>query len=187
MDRTDQPQPLVRWTSALEQATVLDRAVQAVKPTVTAAFGTGRRGSVLRGDWLGHAVHPVLTDVVVGTWISASVLDLLGGRGSSEAAQKLIGTGLLAAGPTAWTGWAEWSVTGQREQRVGVVHAATNAVAIGVYAASWVARQRGRHSTGARLALVGTAVSGLGAYLGGHLAVARDVGSHHPFYDETAP
>jgi hypothetical protein len=51
-----------------------------------------------------------------------------------------------------------------------------------VYAASWVARRRGRHGTGARLALLGAAVSGAGAYLGGHLAAARKVGSHHPGY-----
>ena len=72
---------------------------------------------------------------------------------------------------------------GPREKRVGLVHAVTNALAIGVYAASWVARKQGRHRTGARLALAGAAVSGVGAYLGGHLAVARDVGSHHPAYD----
>lgn len=28
---------------------------------------------------------------------------------SSASAHRLIGTGLLAAGPTAWTGWPEWS------------------------------------------------------------------------------
>ena len=139
---------------------------------------------MLRGEWLGHAVHPMLTDVAIGTWTSASVLDLLGGPDSSAAAQRLIGTGLLAAGPTAWTGWAEWSAAGSRDKRVGLVHAVTNAVAIGVYAASWLARRRGRHGTGARLALAGAAVSGAGAYLGGHLAEARKVASRHPAYDE---
>ena len=81
---------------------------------------------MLRGDWLGHAVHPVLTDVVIGTWTSASVLDLLGGPDSTAAAQRLVGAGLLAVGPTAWTGWAEWSTAGPREKRVGLVHALTN-------------------------------------------------------------
>ena len=63
---------------------------------------------------------------------------------------------------------------------MGLVHAVTNGVAIGVYTASWIARRRGRHASGAKLALLGAAVSGVGAYLGGHLTEARKVASHHP-------
>lgn len=178
---------IVRWTRGLEEATVLDLPVNALEPFIRAWFGSGRRASVLRGEWLGHAVHPPLTDVVLGTWTSASVLDLFGGTDSSASAQRLIGTGLLAAGPTAWTGWAEWSAAGARDKRVGLVHAVTNGVAISVYAASWFARRRGRHRTGARLALAGAAISGVGAYLGGHLTEARKVASHHPAYDDAPP
>ncbi len=174
---------IVSWTRRLEEATELDAPVQALEPAVGALFGTGARGAVLRGEWLGHAVHPILTDVVLGTWGSASLLDLFGGSDSTASAQRLIGTGLLAVGPTAWTGWAEWSAAAPRDKRVGLVHAVTNGVAIGVYTASWIARRRGRHGAGARLALAGAAVSGVAAYLGGHLAAARKVGSHHPAYD----
>jgi hypothetical protein len=176
------PPGIVRWTKRLEEAQGLDVVVRAVEPTVQAAFGTGARASVLRGEWLGHAVHPVLTDVVIGTWTSASLLDLLGGRDSSGGAQRLLGIGLLAAAPTFWTGWAEWTTAGQREKRVGVVHAVTNGAALSAYAASWLARRRGDHGRGVRLALAGAAVSGVGAYLGGHLAMARNVGSHDPAY-----
>jgi hypothetical protein len=187
MDVDRQTPWIVRSTMRLEQASALDRPVGAVQPTITAVFGTGTRGSVLRGDWLGHAVHPLLTDVTIGTWISASLLDLLGGSDSSAAAQRLVGAGLLAAAPTAWTGWAEWSVVAPREKRVGLVHAVANGVAIGVYAASWLARVRGRHGTGARLALAGAAVAGGSAYLGGHLTAARKVASHHPAYEDAPP
>lgn len=187
MNPTERTPRIVRWTLRLEEATALDRAVHTLEPRVQAWFGTGTRASVLRGDWLGHAVHPLLTDVALGTWTSASLLDVLGGPDSSVAAQRLIGTGLIAAGPTAWTGWAEWSAAGSRDRRVGLVHAVTNAAAISVYAASWIARRRGRHGTGARLALAGAAVSGVGAYLGGHLTEARKVASRHPAYDEAAP
>jgi hypothetical protein len=184
MNPTKRSPAIVRWTLRLEEATALDRPVQALEPSIRSAFGTGRRASVLRGEWLGHAVHPLLTDVVLGTWTSATVLDLFGPRDSAAAARRLIGTGLLAVAPTAWAGWAEWLATGQREKRVGLVHAATNGVAIGVYAASWVARRRGRDGAGVRLALAGAAVSGVGAYLGGHLTEARKVSSHDPAYDD---
>src|SRR4051794_15266755 len=184
MNPIGRPPALVRATLGLEDATALDGPVQALEPRIRAWFGTGMRGSVLRGDWMGHAVHPVLTDVVIGTWTSASVLDLFGGPDSSAAARRLVGTGLLTVGPTAWTGWAEWSAAGGREKRVGLVHAVTNGLAIGIYTASWVARLRGRHDAGARLALVGATVAGVGGYLGGHLAVARRVGSHHDAFGE---
>ena len=186
MDPIERLPRIVRWTLRLEETAALDRPVQAVEPSIQAVFGTEPRASVLRGEWLGHAVHPLLTDIVLGTWTSASLLDLVGGPDSSAAARRLIGAGLLAAGPTAWTGWAEWSAAGPREKRVGFVHAVTNAVAIGVYAASWSARRRGRHGTGVSLALAGAAVSGVGGYLGGHLAAARKVGSHHPAFGDPA-
>jgi len=51
--------------------------VRAIEPAIKTVFGSGRRGWVLRGEWLGHAVHPLLTDVALGTWTSASILDLL--------------------------------------------------------------------------------------------------------------
>ncbi|MFZ1287983.1 MAG: DUF2231 domain-containing protein [Candidatus Phosphoribacter sp.] len=179
------PPRIVRWTLGLENLTALDRPVQALEPVAQTLFGRGARGSVLRGEWLGHAVHPLLTDIVFGTWASATMLDLIGGPESAPAARKLIGTGLLAAGPTAWTGWAEWSEVGPREKRVGLVHAVTNGAVIGAYAWSWIARRQGRHGSGVRLALVGAALSGVGSYLGGHLTEARKVASHHPAYDES--
>lgn len=186
MTTIEQPPALVRWTLRLEEATALDGAVRALEPSIRSAFGTGARGAVLRGEWLGHSVHPPLTDVVLGTWTSATLLDLFGGRGSSAAAQKLVGVGLVAVGPTAWAGWAEWSAAGQRDKRVGLVHAVTNAVVIGLYTGSWLARRKGRHGFGVRLALVGATLSAVGAYLGGHLTEARKVASHDPAYD-TAP
>jgi hypothetical protein len=184
MNSVERPPTIVRCTLRLEDTTVLDVAVQALEPTIRTVFGTGTRASVLRGDWLGHAVHPLLTDLVLGAWTSASVLDLFGGTESSASAQRLVGTGLLAAGPAAWTGWAEWSAAGPRDKRVGLVHAAINGLAIGLYVASWAARRWGRHGSGARFALAGAAVSGVGGYLGAHLSSARKLGSRHPAYGD---
>ena len=67
--------------------------------------------------------------------------------------------------------------------RSGLVHAVTNGPAISLYAASYLARRQGRHGRGVGLGLAGAAVSGVGAYLGGHLAQARKVGSRHPAFD----
>ena len=182
-----QPVPaVVRWTERLEQTEALDGPVQAIEPTITSVFGSGTTGWALRGEWLGHALHPLLTDITMGSWTSATVLDLVGGPASAPAAQRLVGLGLLTAAPTAWSGWAEWSATGTRDKRVGLVHAAGNALAATAYVASWVARRSGNHRLGAVLAIGGAGASGAAAYLGGHLAVARGVGSKHPAFDDPA-
>jgi hypothetical protein len=183
MTTSDRAPAHVELTLRLEEAQGLDPVVDAISPTIRHVFGSGARGAALRGDWLGHALHPLMTDLVIGSWTSASLLDVLGGPDTSKAAQRLVGIGLLAFGPTAWTGWAEWSEAGPREKRIGLVHVATNAVAAGVYTASWRARRQGKHVKGAVLGLAGAGVSGAGAYLGGHLAIARKVGTHDPAFD----
>lgn len=185
MATTPAPPMFVRLTKRLEDATVLDGPVQTLESPIRTAFGSGTRGAVLRGDWLGHALHPVLTDVVLGSWLSASVLDLTGRGQWSAPARTLVGTGLVAFGPTAWTGWAQWSDAGPREKRVGLVHAVVNALAVATYATSWIKRRQGRHDAGARLALLGVGICSVGGYLGGHLAAARKVSTHHPAWGDT--
>jgi uncharacterized membrane protein len=182
MSASEQPSALVRLTLGLEGASVLDAPVRALEPGIRALFGSGPRGAALRGEWLGHTLHPVLTDLTLGLWTSASVLDVVGGAESAKAAQRLLGTGVLTFFPTAWSGWAEWSQIGTRDKRVGLVHAVTNGVAVSLYASSWLARRRGERGRGVRRALVGAAVGTVGGYLGGHLAQARQVGSHDPAY-----
>ncbi|QIX27121.1 (2Fe-2S)-binding protein [Nocardioides sp. JQ2195] len=183
MSSLDQLPVLVRLTRRLEDAEALDGPVHALEPKVRRLFGSGARGRVLRGDWLGHALHPLLTDFVIGSWTSATVLDVVGRGRWPDAARTLVGTGLVVVGPTAWTGWAEWSEAGPTDKRVGFVHAVSNGVAIGLYASSWIARRRGNQRAGARRALAGAAVASAAGFLGGHLAVARKVGSRHPEFD----
>ncbi|QNN53887.1 DUF2231 domain-containing protein [Nocardioides mesophilus] len=176
---------LVRWTERLETSDALDAPVRALQPLADALLADPTRADALRGMWVGHAIHPVLTDVPIGTWTSATVLDLVGGESARGAACRLIGVGILAALPTALTGVAEWGETGVREKRVGVVHAVGNSMALGLYSASWLARRRGNHRRGKRLALAGAVVLSGGAYLGGHLTEVRKVSSYHPAYDHT--
>jgi uncharacterized membrane protein len=176
--------PTVSWTRRLEDLAALDPVVRAIRPLTDALVADPARRDLLRGAWLGHAVHPVLSDLPIGFWTSATVLDLVGGRGARPAAQRLVGLGLLTAGPTAITGWAEWNASGPREQRVGVVHAVTNATAVGLFAASWRARHRGQHLKGAAIGLVASSALGVGGFLGGHLVSARKVGSRHPAFED---
>ena len=74
---------------------------------------------VLRGTWLDHPVHPMLTDLPIGFWTSAWVLDIVGGKKDRDAARRLIGAGVLCAVPAALTGAADWSDTEGASRRVG--------------------------------------------------------------------
>ncbi len=171
---------LVALTRRLESSSALDPVVGAARPLAAALVSDPWRRDALRGAWLGHALHPLLTDLPIGLWTSALTLDLVGGPSARPSATRLMGLGILAAVPTAVTGWAEWSGTGPREERVGVVHAASNIVALSLFALSWRARRRDAHVRGRVLGLAASSALGLGGYLGGHLVSARKVSSRHP-------
>lgn len=168
-----------RAAVSLENDDRLDSVVTTMA-RFTAPLDDSASGSALRGEWMGHALHPSLTDVPLGLWTAASVLDFFGGSDARPAAQRLLGIGLVAAAPTAAAGWAEWTRVQRPAQRVGITHAALNVAAIGLYAGSWAARRGERHRVGAALAVAGAGVASAAAYLGGHLAAARGVSSRHP-------
>lgn len=167
---------------ALEQDTRLDPVVDTLG-RLTAPFGRQAARAALGGDWMGHALHPSLTDLPLGLWTATTVLDLFGGSAARPAAQRLLGIGLLSAAPTAASGWVEWHRTERPVRRVGVVHAALNVTAIALYTSSWTARRRDRHGVGTALALAGAGAAAAAGYLGGHLASARKVSSRHPAFD----
>lgn len=184
--RADRPL-LVRWTRQLEAARGLDGWDKPLRSVATALNSPAQVRGLLQGRPVGHAVHPVLTDLPLGCWTSGTILDLVAGRGGRRPAQQLTGIGLLAAVPTMVTGLSEWAETSAGNRRVGFVHAAANVVAFGLYTGSWAARRRGRHSVGVALGLAGGATAAAGGFLGSHLALARNVGSRDPAFSTTAP
>ena len=142
-------------------------------------IGPGALKDALSGTWLGHALHPFLTDLPIGTWTSAAVLDVLGGEESAPAAERLVGLGVAAALPTALTGMTEWADTQRSDKevrRIGVVHAAANTVALACFAASFAARRAGKQRQGKLLGFGGIAALTVGGHLGGHLSYAKGVG-----------
>ena len=162
-----------RLAERLAALSALDPVADRLAATWRSALGDGPRREVLRGSWMGHALHPLLTDIPIGTWSSSAILDLIGGRASRQAADRLLVVGLLAAGPTAVTGWSDWTDASEAEReisRVGIVHAVSNVAAIGFFTASVAARRASERARGRRLSLAGLAALGVGGYLGGHLS-----------------
>ncbi|MDP8976515.1 MAG: Rieske 2Fe-2S domain-containing protein [Actinomycetota bacterium] len=167
---------LHRLLKRVEHNPALEPLAERLAGAATAALGRGRARNFLSGTWLGHALHPVLTDFADGAWMAGSFLDLFGPRGAAPAAQRLVGFGLLAAVPTGLTGMAEWAGTDDNERRVGLLHAGTSTAAFGLYACSYLARRRGKHLEGVVLGLAGGVVAFIDGYVGGHLSLVLGVG-----------
>jgi nitrite reductase/ring-hydroxylating ferredoxin subunit/uncharacterized membrane protein len=171
----------------ITQLTQLDAPAKRLGKAVRAVIKPGPLKNALSGSWLGHALHPMLTDVTIGSFTSAVALDWLGGEESEPAAERLIGLGLLSAVPTVASGYSDWAdteVANDAVRRVGIVHAVTNFTAASLFAASWLARRRGDHGRGKALALAAGAAMGGAAYLGGHLTLAEGVGVDHTAFED---
>ena len=168
---TDHGTVALRAARALESASALDWAAEALVRLYKPFFKRfPRLTAALHGEHLGHAAHPLLTDVPIGFWTAASVLDVVGGRRARPAADDLVGLGVLAFFPTATAGWADWSVSDQAVRRVGLVHAIANGAAVVVYGTSWALRKTDRRGAGVALSLGGLGLITVAGYLGGHMA-----------------
>lgn len=177
--------PLEPLVKRLESAEGLDAIGQTFGKAVRDNLGSGQLKDLLSGTWLGHAVHPMLTDVVIGSFTSASLLDLLA-PGAEEASERLIAVGLLAYLPTAAAGandWADSEAVDDGVRRIGLVHAGCNAVGATLYAASWRARRSGARRFGALLGFAGMGVMAAGGYLGGYLSLSQGVGPAQTVFD----
>ena len=169
----------------IERQEWLEPLADRLQRTLVAAFqsggATGRRmRDFLHGTWLGHPLHPVLTDVPLGAWTVATVLDLSGGRNSRDrAADAAIGVGLAGAVGAAVTGMTDWQHTVADERRVGLLHGLLNLSATGLYAMSLAFRLRGARRAGRALGGVGFTIALGAAYLGGHLVYRKRVGVDH--------
>ena len=172
--------PLNAIAARLESVEALDGPAQAIGHTVRELIPEGAPKDALSGVWLGHAVHPLLSDLPIGTWTSSVLLDWIGGKDSRSASDRLILTGVLAAGVTVATGWSDWADAEERDRRVrrsGLVHAAANATATTLMISSYIARKRGARGRGKLLSLAGSAALGAGGWLGGHLSYTLGAGA----------
>ena len=160
----------------------VDGPAGAAAKAVQQAVGQGALKDLLSGTRLGHPLHPLMTDIPIGTLASATVLDLLAKGRGEHAADVLVGIGLLSALPTAAAGAADWSDSYGPDQRVGAVHAVANVIGLGLYGWSLRARRRGDRRAATALGVAGMTSMAVGGYLGGYLSHSRGVGVNNAFY-----
>ena len=131
------------------------------------------------GRWLGHPLHPALSDLPIGFWAGSMLLDLTSGDpspdGGLDPAGVFTAAGIAAAVATAATGVVDWTVSDDQDRRVGLFHGVLNTAALGLQGMSLAARLAGHRGTARGLGAAGLAVTGAAAYLGGHLVFAKAV------------
>ena len=170
----------------------LDDISDKVQPLINNTFSSG--GEVgklakdfLNGVWLGHPLHPVITDVPVGGWTITQLLDVIsllrgGDSGLDAAADIALGAGIVAAVGAAVTGIADWSDVGGSHRRMGMAHALLNVGGLTLNVASLALRVGGGKNRGVARSLSagGYVLNAAAAYVAGELvynlgqAVNRD-------------
>ena len=131
------------------------------------------------GRWVGHPLHPALSDLPIGLWTGAMVLDAVDSgpppRSGIDSAGMLNAAGILAAGATVVTGLTDWAVSGDQDRRVGLFHGLLNAAALGLQCAALGTRMAGHRGTARALGAAGLTITVAAAYLGGHLVFTKGV------------
>ena len=161
-----------------EQQATLDHYADTLQSLINALI---RRGGApaqqvkdfLNGTWLGHPLHPALTDVPLGAWASAALLDLLGAEDAADAAYTV---GVLAVPPTAWSGAADWDDLSGEQRRTGLLHAMLNVSGTALIVSSLVARRTHHRGLGVLLSTAGLSCTAAAAWLGGRLVYALGTG-----------
>lgn len=166
-----------RMTDAAERSSLLDRLGRTLGNLFGRAVRPGRTKDLLAGTWLGHPLHPMLTDVTISAWGSVLILDLTGGEGTRAGAERLVATGIVAAVPTTASGLSELAdIVEDEPRRLAALHALGNVAALGLYAGSYVARKRDAHGLGRALSSAGMTSLAASGFLGGHIAYRQGVG-----------
>jgi len=139
--------------------------------------GLGRPGKLLQdflnGSWLGHSLHPVVVDVVVGGATAAVLLQILIWFGVADLRVALLwvlGMTVLAGVSAIVTGLTDFkdTATGDERHVVGF-HGLINILAAGMLIVAFFAILSGGDGIGGWLILAGYGVLSVGAFIGGHV------------------
>ena len=175
-------------SDAISKQNWLTPTEEALQRAVHRALESGGQAGVrikdaLHGTWVGPPLHVILTDVPLGAWSSAMLLDALAAISDSEsmdsAADACIGVGLGGAVLAAVTGLTDWQDIDPPARRIGLVHRLLNIAAAGLMGASLLTRRRDMRASGRGLGLLGFLAAGVAAQLGEDLVYKHRIGDDH--------
>jgi nitrite reductase/ring-hydroxylating ferredoxin subunit/uncharacterized membrane protein len=174
--------------NVIERQTWLEPASDTVQRGLYNAVNAGgqlghRVSDFLNGTWLGHPLHPAVTDVPVGAWTVAFALDgvqmLTKSRRFMAGADAAVTIGLVGSAISAVSGLADWQYTVGRARRIGMAHALLNATAAGLYGTSFICRLRSKRKVGQLTGALGFVAVLFSSFLGGDLSYRERMGMNH--------
>lgn len=178
---------LVTWHDDLTAQLDRLRWLRTLNDRLTAVLGPFRdrhRDNVVLevmhgGRWVGHPLHPALSDLPIGLWTGVVLLDVA--DHNSDPVRRLGAAGTLSAAGTAaavatfLTGVNDWTVCDDRDRRAGLFHGLLNTAGLGLQGASLGTRLAGRRGMARALSAASLTVTVAAAYVGGHLVFSRGV------------
>jgi nitrite reductase/ring-hydroxylating ferredoxin subunit/uncharacterized membrane protein len=197
-DGTDpRPDSTTRTAEAAPQPaprpSVIDRLSDGLQLAIGVLIGSRRRPprrfkSLLNGTWLGHPLHPVITDVPIAAWVLTAIFDIFwlvaptANAWAARAAEVTVVAGILGALGAVVTGSADWSDTYGHERTVGLLHGFLMTCVTALYAVSaWLrfTTVGGEQVIAAVLGFAGVLIVTYAAFLGGELVFTLGTGVNH--------
>jgi hypothetical protein len=136
-----------------------DPLAERLQPLIKRAVSAPPVRNFLDGVWLGAPLHPGLTDVPVGAWTTALLLDsgsvLTRDRALCAAADRALAVGTIAAPPAAVTGLNDMRDLMGQSRRIAMVHALVNLLGLSLSTASLAYRHKGRRGLARGLSALG--------------------------------
>lgn len=138
----------------------------------------------LNGVWLGHSLHAVVVDVVIGAATAALLLDVLrvffGIEGLETATTWVVGLAWLSAVGAIFSGLTDFKDTNSGDERnLAGFHGVTNIIGTGGLAFSTMQRLQGSHDAAFWGLLVGYLILSFGSFVGGHVVFKHAYGVNH--------
>lgn len=182
---------------ATETPPLTDRISDVAQNVVKALIGSNRPAprrlkSLLHGTPFGHPLHPAITDIPIGAWVVAAILDIIwlvssaNNEWAARAAVVVVLVGVVAALGAITTGLSDWSDTYGAERTIGLYHGSINSLATILYIVSVVLRFQSATSesvAGAIVGFVGLATVLVGGYLGGEMSFGKGTGINHTAWE----
>lgn len=139
----------------------------------------------LNGTWLGHSLHAVLVDVVVGAATAAVLLDVLrvffGVDGLADATTWVVGLAWLSGVGSIVTGLTDFKDTDKNTSTrdLAMFHGLINFIGNGGFAISLQQRMGGEHDAAFWVFLAGYVLISVGSYIGGHVVFKHGYAVNH--------
>ncbi len=177
----------------VEALPFLDKISDAVQPGVQKAVDAGgtTTRNALDGVWLEAPLHPVMTDVPIGSWTAALVFDGLDfasdNKAVRHAADATLVFGTVGAIGAAITGLSDWRYLSGGSRRMGIAHGLFNTIGLVLSVVSLIQRAAGRRNAGRLTFLTGYSISGMAAHLGGELSYHYGLRVDRNVFEEAGP